>query len=74
MPRNDSQRAYLKCGILNYGFVRVRCEDCGEGRAVAFSCQRRGWCPSCMGRRMVDTAARLADQVLPRVRWSRTKA
>ena len=48
------------------GFVRVRCEDCGESRGVAFSCQRRGWCPGCMGSRTVDTAARLAAQVLPR--------
>ena len=32
---------------------------------MAFSCKRRGWCPSCMGRRMVDTAARLVDEVLP---------
>ncbi len=60
-------RAYLRCGILAHGFVRLRCEDCGESRAVAFSCKRRGWCPSCMGRRMADTAARLVDEVLPRV-------
>jgi len=32
---------------------------------VALSCQL--FCPSCMGRRMVDTAARLIDEVLPRV-------
>ena len=63
----EELRAYLKCGILAHGFVRLRCEDCGESRAVAFSCKRRGWCPSCMGRRMVDTAARLVDEVLPEV-------
>jgi hypothetical protein len=28
---------------------------------------RRGFCPSCMGRRMSDTAERLVDQVYPRV-------
>ena len=60
-------RAYLRCGILAHGFVRLRCEDCGESRAVAFSCKRRGWCPSCMGRRMADTAARLVEEVLPQV-------
>ena len=60
-------RAYLECGILAYGFVRARCEDCGAGRAVAFSCKKRGFCPSCSGRRMADTAARLVDEVLPRV-------
>ena len=42
----EELRAYLKCGILAPGFVRLRCEDCGESRAVAFSCKRRGWCPS----------------------------
>ncbi len=25
-------------------------------RAVAFSCKKRGFCPSCCGRRMADTA------------------
>ena len=38
-------RAYLECGILAYGFVRARCEDCGASRAVAFSCKKRGFCP-----------------------------
>ena len=47
--------------------MRVRCQDCGHSRAVAFSCRRRGFCSSCLGRRMVDTAARLTDEVLPRV-------
>ena len=60
-------RAYLECGILAYGFVRARCADCGKSRAVAFSCKKRGFCPSCCGRRMADTAARLVDDVLPRV-------
>ena len=60
-------RAYLECGMLAYGFVRARCEVCGASRAVAFSCKKRGFCPSCCGRRMADTAARLVDDVLPRV-------
>ena len=60
-------RAYLECGILAYGFMRVRCEQCGQSRAVAFSCKRRGFCPGCLGRRMADTAARLTDEVFPPV-------
>ncbi|WP_412096508.1 transposase zinc-binding domain-containing protein [Citrobacter freundii] len=33
---------------LEYGFMRVRCEDCHHERAwFAFSCKRRGFCPSC---------------------------
>ncbi|MFO8071474.1 MAG: transposase zinc-binding domain-containing protein [Polyangia bacterium] len=50
---------------LRAGFVRIRCDDCGEERALAFSCKGRGFCPSCTGRRMADTAARLADDVFP---------
>ena len=60
-------RAYVECGILAYGFMRVRCEHCGQSRAVAFSCKRRGFCPGCLGRRMADTAARLVDEVIPSV-------
>ena len=63
----EELRAYLDCGILAHGFLRVRCEDCDQDRVVAFSCQRRSFCPSCMGRRMVDTAARLTDEILPAV-------
>jgi len=59
--------AYLKCGRLEHGFLRVRCETCRAEKLVAFSCKRRGWCPSCGARRMVDTAALLVDEVLPEV-------
>ncbi len=59
--------AYLQCGILQYGFLRVHCEACKEERLVAFSCKKRGFCPSCGGRRMSETAARLVDFVFPRV-------
>jgi ribosomal protein S27E len=57
--------AYLKCGRLEHGFLRVRCEDCHAEKLVAFSCKRRGFCPSCGARRMTDSAALLADGVLP---------
>lgn len=57
---------YLKCGRLEHGFLRVRCETCHAEKLVAFSCKRRGFCPSCGARRMVDSAALLVDEVLPR--------
>ena len=60
-------RAYQTCGDLAYGFSRVHCRDCGFDRLPAFSCKGRGFCPSCNGRRMADTAARLVDHVLPPV-------
>src|SRR5690554_7795105 len=38
---------YLKCGRLEHGFLRVRCQSCHHEKLVAFSCKRRGFCPSC---------------------------
>jgi len=56
---------YLRCGRLEHGFLRVRCESCHHEKLVAFSCKRRGFCPSCGARRMVESAALLVDEVLP---------
>jgi len=36
-----------------------------DERLVAFSCKRRGFCPSCGARRMADSAALLVDEILP---------
>ncbi len=58
---------YLDCGILANDFARVHCAQCGRNELVAFSCKGRGFCPSCCGRRMADTAMHLADEVLPAV-------
>ena len=69
--------AYLKCGRLEYGFLRVRCEDCHYEHLVAFSFKRRGFCPSGSARRtaktrrmtktrrMAESAALLVDDVCP---------
>ena len=43
----------------------MRCEQCHAEKLVAFSCKKRGFCPSCGARRMAETAALLADEVLP---------
>jgi ribosomal protein S27E len=56
---------YLKCGRLEHGFLRVQCSTCHHERLVAFSCKRRGFCPSCGARRMAESAALLVDEVLP---------
>lgn len=56
---------FLRCGRLEHGFLRVRCDDCHGERLVAFSCKRRGFCPSCGARRMVEAAALLVDEVCP---------
>ena len=47
--------------------MRLHCDDCGHDRLVPFSCKRRGFRPSCGGRRMADSAAHLVDRVLPAV-------
>ena len=60
-------RDFLTCGVLAHGFARLRCADCAFERLVPFSCKGRGFCPSCGGRRMTECAARLVDEVLPRV-------
>ena len=56
---------YLRCGRLEYGFVRVKCNGCRHEHLVAFSCKRRGFCPSCGARRMIETSAHLVDHVFP---------
>ena len=53
--------AFLKCGILAHGFLRLRCAKCAHEKLVAFSCKRRGICPSCGARHMVEAAAHLVE-------------
>jgi hypothetical protein len=67
LPRHVEREldAYLRCGILAHGFARVRCQTCRDELLVAFSCKRRGICPSCTARRMADTAAHLVGHILP---------
>lgn len=68
-------RRYLECGILGHGLARARCAECGHDYLIAYSCKDRGVCPSCPTgipfghntRRMVETAAHLADHVMPRL-------
>ena len=59
---------YLTCGMLPWGFSRLRCPACGLEKIVAFSCKGR-MCPSCWARRTADTAAHLVDRVLPEARY-----
>jgi hypothetical protein len=49
-------REYLKYGILAHGFLRAKYESCQYEQLVVFSCKRRGFCPSCGGRRMAESA------------------
>ena len=48
--------AYLRCGALDHGFLRVVCEHCRAERLLALPCERRGLCPSFGARRMAESA------------------
>src|SRR5438132_4228594 len=56
---------YLQCSILTHGFLRLGCDTCKHEMLLVFSCKRRGFCPSCAGRRMAQTAAHLVERVIP---------
>ncbi len=45
--------------------LRVQCGSCHREQLVAFSCKRRGFCPGCGAKRMVESAALLVDEILP---------
>ena len=53
----DGFDTFLEGGIVSHGFFRLHCGDCGHAKLVAFSCKRRGFCPSCGAQRMAQTAA-----------------
>src|SRR5215831_10405543 len=57
--------AYLQCGILAHGFLRLGCDTCPTELLLPFRCKRRGFCPSCAARRMAQTAAHLVTCVIP---------
>jgi len=68
---------YLRCGVLEHGFLRVVCEQCHSERLVAFSCKKRGFCPSCGARRMAESARHLVEAVFgprPVRQWRRPPA
>jgi hypothetical protein len=48
LPRfvKDEFDAFFECGILAHGFLRLRCGKCRHDKLLAFSCKRRGFCPS----------------------------
>lgn len=56
---------FVNCGDLHCGFARVYCESCRHEYLRAFSCQRRGFCPSCEARRRVLWAEHVTEEVLP---------
>jgi ribosomal protein S27E len=60
-------RKALDCGLYENGFARIRCPECAEEYLLAFSCETRELCPSCLAKRSAGTAALLAEDVLEEV-------
>ena len=61
----DECDAFLACGILAHGLLRLRCDGCKEEKRVAFSCPPRGL-PS--GRSAAASAPPAARGAWPRLR------
>ena len=62
--------SYLACGIYCHGFTRLQCVgECKQGFLLPFSCKCRGFCNSCIGRRMAQTSLNLTDYVLPNIQY-----
>jgi hypothetical protein len=66
-PIEREFRRYLECGTLAHGFARARCAECGHDFLIAWFCKDRGVFPAGNTRRLVETAAHLADHVFPRL-------
>jgi hypothetical protein len=56
---------YLKCGILQHGFVLLECLSCGANKVVAYSCRCRGFCKFCGNKRMEQLSRRIEGEVWP---------
>ena len=61
MTEGKEFEACLKCGRIECGFLRAKCDACRHEKLVAYSCKRQGFCPSCGARRMAETAAHFVE-------------
>ena len=66
---DDVVDSFLTCGDFEGGFARVVCydSDCRSEFLVPFSCQRRGFCPSCAAKRAAIFGAFLREEVVEQV-------
>ncbi len=61
---DDVVDSFLTCGDFEGGFARVVCDDCRSEYLVPFSCQRRGFCPSCAAKRAAIFGAFMREEVV----------
>ena len=57
--------AFLRCGLLDYGFTLLKCDACQTEVPIAFSCKHRGFCPSCTAKRATETAVHIGENLWP---------
>ncbi len=70
---DDVIHAFMACGDFQGGFARVLCDACQSEYLLAFSCSRRGFCPSCAAKRAAIFGALLRDEILedvPHAMWT----
>ncbi|WP_407244113.1 transposase zinc-binding domain-containing protein [Klebsiella michiganensis] len=62
---NGNLKNFSNAGGWSMAFYGFAASLAHAEHLVAFSCKRRGFCPSCGARRMAESAALLVDEVLP---------
>jgi hypothetical protein len=68
-----SGEAFLSCGRLQGGLVRIRCPKCRKEHLLAFSYRTRNFCSSCQAKRSIRFAEKLAGEILapvPHRHWT----
>ncbi len=65
----DLFERFTRCADPHFGFIRLRCPECGEEKMLPFSCKVRGLCSSCEALRGVRWAERMVEEVLPEVTY-----
>lgn len=61
---HTSLEKFLKCGDLREGFAGIKCNDCGHGMFVPFSCHQRCSCRSCHQKRSLIKLIHKTEDVI----------
>jgi transposase-like protein len=55
---------FHRCGLLAWGFARVRCPACRHEYLLAFSCKQRCLCPACHPKRQAAFGEFVSGEIL----------